>query len=195
MKSKFDQYFNGDLGMFHESRLKTLFEPWDFDKILNESSQWRLKARWLFVYVLANNCQFRTLHAHIGCTQDIYKRLAQHNCLIPGGPSATRKAAGHWKLIVYFIIPPYTNYSSKDIKIDCRKGRGWVSRCKKAIKTAIRKGLHWRVTKDIADSNSPYHAPQIIETIKTYGKMDNTEGVFLENVQSLPSDIPSHKKE
>jgi hypothetical protein len=126
MKRKFDQYFKE--GLFRDENEKKMFYSWDLDKIWRESSEWKLDDRWLFLYVLANNCSFRTLHAHVGSTEDFYRRVAQHNGQIPGGPSSTRKAAGNWQVIMYVVVPPYRNYSVKQLVQSCKKGRGWQSR-------------------------------------------------------------------
>ena len=182
MKNKFEQYFQ-DVLFKSDGDPKAIFRSWDFDKIVRESNQWRLPTRWLFVYVLANNCSFRTLHAHVGCAEDIHTRIAKHNGTISGGPSTTRKAAGHWKIIMYIIVPPYRNYSTKQMKSVCKKGRGWPSRCKKAIRMATKKGLHWRITRDIINQDSSYYTPAILETIKKQTNIQKThdQSIFIED--------------
>lgn len=184
-KSKFSRYFDKEDGMFHESNLKNVFEPWDFDKILREPNKWRLKARWLFVYIIANH-RGESLQAYVGCNQDPYKRLAQHNSEEPGGPSSTRKAPGDWELIMYTIVPPMTNYSSKDLVGVCKGGRGWISRCKKSINIAMQRGLDWRITRKIADQTSDYYAPSILEILNGCMTQEQIEKIYIDNASKIP---------
>jgi hypothetical protein len=153
-----DSFANGD----------DFFKAWDFKKIEKDYATWRVPSRWLSVYVLANDCLYFATHTHIGCTEDVMRRLNQHNGLIAGGPSETKRAVGHWKLMFYILIPPIRNYSSKDIKKQCKTGRGWASRCIKTLEIALQRGLQFRICKDVFDSESKYYTKEIVKIIEDY---------------------------
>lgn len=143
---------------------------WDFEKIERDYFQWRIPIRWLSVYVLVNECDQRGTHTRIGCVdiRNLKKRIDQHNGLIPGGPSETKRGEGRWKPMFYLIIPPYRNYSSKEIKNQGRNGRGWQSRCEKTLEIAIERGLEFKISSEVFDSNSKYYAKNIAEIIEKY---------------------------
>jgi len=187
IKRKFENYVSGNL--FNDKDAKSMFYRWDFDKIWKESNKWKLRARWLYVYILANNCNFRTLHAHVGCTTNLYRRIAQHNGEIHGGPLATKKAAGHWKVLMYIVVPPYRNYSTKSIVRACKKGRGWPSRCKRAISLATKKGLDWRITRDIAIPESPYYEDTIVTAITDDANIKDMDTIYMESAPLIAYDL------
>jgi hypothetical protein len=104
MKRKFDEYLQNEM---LRGDIKNIFYQWDMDKILSDVPKWNAPARWLCIYVIANDCSFRTLHAWVGCNSDVFTRLDQHNGKIPGGPAATRKAAVRFFLLLvrtYLIL-------------------------------------------------------------------------------------------
>lgn len=155
--------------------IQSLFQEWPFDKVWMDVNRWKIPANYLYIYILANDCNFRTLHAHVGCVADWERRLAMHNGTIPGGPSVTKKASGHWKVVLYVEIPPYRNYSTKLLKNFCKRGRGWTSRCKKAIKMANKRGLKWRITPKIRDSKSHYYSQNVYDMIEKYAASKGLE--------------------
>jgi hypothetical protein len=160
-----------------------LLRPWNLDKIEKDYNIWRVPVRWLKIYVLANNCESFATHTHIGCVQNVIRRVDQHNGLITGGPSETKRAEGHWKLMFYMILPPYRNYSSKDIKKICKSGRGWASRCTKTLELAMTRDLEFRISKDIFDENSKYYTESIVKTLNEYmddSNIENLDRLFIE---------------
>ena len=156
-ESYIDERFSGDPRRF--------FYEWDIDAMLSDGSAWSVPNRWLYMYVLANDCGFRTLHAHVGCSADFVGRLAQHNKKSPGGPPETRKAAGNWTIIMWVRFPPLRNYSTKEFKSACKRGRGWSSRCKRAVSIARSALLDWGMNRIVADPRSPYYSPALIGEI------------------------------
>lgn len=177
MKRKLEEYLERDL---FGGDVRKMFYRWDMEKALRDASKWMTQARWLVVYVIANNCTFRTLHAWVGCHADAQKRLKQHNGEIPGGPAATRKAAPHWRSIVHLIVPPFRNYSTKGIKKMCKRGRGWVSRCKRVIRLAHKKGLSWQVTRDIFDQESPFYSQGLSDLVLELVPEKQLDSVYLD---------------
>ena len=171
---------------------RSLFYPWDLDRILREKKLWTLP-KLLHIYVLANDCSFRTLHAHVGCAYNLYERVQQHNKQRPGGPPETRKAAGHWTHIMHMDIPPIRNFSTKELKGSTKRGRGWISRCKRAIALAEEKRLDWQINAIIQDAGSPYYAPALVEYIAT--RLDQPMSVYFHApTAALEPPITSLKK-
>ncbi len=160
---------------------RSLFYPWDIDRILREKKLWTLPTL-LHIYVLANDCSFRTLHAHVGCAYNLEERVQQHNKERPGGPPETRKAAGHWTHIMHVDIPPIRNFSTKELKWNTKRGRGWISRCKRAITLAEERRLDWRINAIIQDSQSPYYAPTLVEYIENTNNRARPASVYFHAV-------------
>ena len=152
---------------------KKIFFPWDFDLIFKESKQWKIPDRWLFVYVIVNKSESRTSHAWVGCNSNLKRRLSQYNGLIKGGPSETKNSTGNCKIMLYFIVPPFRNYSAKELKNTCKKGRGWVNKCKIAIQLANKRGLKLRVSRELTDPKSKYFNEEVkhkLEELETIDK-------------------------
>ena len=177
MKRKFDDYLEGDL---FRGDMRNMFYDWDMEKVMRDVKKWKSPVRWLRLYIIANACTYRTLHAWVGCNSDVKTRVDQHNGIRPGGPAATRKAAGHWKLIMYVEIPPIRNYSIKPIKRMCKRGRGWPSRCKRALSIASNKGLSWKISRSVFDSRTPFLSQSIIEFMKKKNMYNLGEDVYLD---------------
>ena len=56
---------------------------------------------------------------------------------------------------------------------------GWENKCKAAIKIAIEKGLNWKISKDLMNSDSDYYVSSIYDIVK---KLPNPlENIFIEN--------------
>lgn len=166
IRRKFDAYIERDL---FSGDMRNMFQRWDIDKALKDISKWSSQAQWLNLYIIANACEYRTLHAWVGCNSNVEVRVSQHNGIAPGGPAATRKAAGYWKPILYVEIPPIRNYSTKPIKKMCKRGRGWESRCKRALNMAINKGLTWKISRSVFDRRTPFASESIISFMKERG--------------------------
>lgn len=159
IKQKISIYLDYKFG----SDLLSIFDRWDFEEILSESKMWELRKKCLFIYIMANDCPQRRLHAKTGCVENLYQRVLQYNGIITGAPQGTRKAAGHWKLIFWMSLPPVRNYSSKEFIQELEKKRGWKTKCYTAIDIATKYNLEWKVTKDVTDENSHYYNKDIYE--------------------------------
>lgn len=163
---------NGDRFMTYlrgkYKNLDDLFNKWNIDDIEDDYEKWKMPIRWLCVYILANDCPSFATHTHVGCVSEMYKRIQQHNGIIQGGPSETKRAVGHWKLMLYLELPPYRNYSSSEIILECEAGRGWLSRCSKAIEIAIHNGLEFKVSSQMMTEKSPYYSDKIKGRIEKY---------------------------
>lgn len=177
MKRKFQTYLDDNLFNGDE---RNIFYPWDMDRVMADVDKWKSPARWLTLYVIANACEYRTLHAWVGCNSVIDKRVKQHNGAVPGGPAATRKAAGHWKPILYVEIPPVRNYSTKQIKVTCKRGRGWASRCRRALTIALNKGLSWKISRSVFDESTPFASPSIIDFLTKRNITNLNEDMYLD---------------
>lgn len=177
IKRKFDQYLENDL---FKGDMRNMFYNWDMEKVMRDVSKWNSPVRWLQLYIIANACEYRTLHAWVGCNSDVQTRVSQHNGDIPGGPAATRKAAKHWKLIMYVDIPPIRNYSTKHIKKMCKRGRGWASRCKRALSIASNKGLSWKISRSVFDPQTPFVSESIIDFMSKRNMLNLGEDMYLD---------------
>lgn len=175
---------------------------WDFDLIESDYLKWKTNARWLKIYVLANNCPSFATHTHIGCVEDVNNRVDQHNGRKPGGPSETKRAFGHWKLMCYVIVPPFRNYSSVEIKKQCKTGRGWQNRCSKALSIAFNNGLDFKIAREIFDPSSDYYTKELVEAIKNNVAESDIVNTFIpleqkssdSNVEILPKKKKSTRK-
>lgn len=171
IKQKIDTYLDIKFGRDPLS----MFYTWNFDQMVSESRLWMVKKECLYIYIIANHCPKRRLHAMVGCTGNLARRLLQCNGVIKGGPQGTRKAAGSWKLIFWLRIPPIRNYSSKTIKSMISEKRGWKSKCHAGIVIAHWMGLEWKVSKNIKNEESSYYSVKIQRLIseKNYKSEDN----------------------
>jgi hypothetical protein len=167
MKTKFDRYIEEKLT---QGNYENLFYPWDFDRIFKESKQWRMPARWLFVYVIVNRSESKTSHAcWVGCTSNLDLRLLQYNGLKKGGPSKTKNGNGNCKIMIYFVVPPFRNYSAKTLKAECKRGRGWQNKCKAAMMRANSMGLVWKISRELTDPKSDLFVPFISDFVANMG--------------------------
>lgn len=161
MKTKFDKYikkkFKGKDGF------KRLFFSWDFEDIIKESKEWK-PDNWLFVYVTVNKTDCRTPHAWVGCNSNINEILKKYK---ETEEEETPKTS---KIMLYFVIPPFRNYSSKKLKHACKKGRGWLNKCKLAIEIAKKRGLNWKISREICDKESKFFIQDVADTIKNLGE-------------------------
>ena len=121
MKSKFNDYIQKNV---IRGNYRNLFYHWNFDEIFKKSKEWKLPEKYIYIYIIANNCSFRTAHSWVGCNSDITHRLCQLNGKEKGSPTETRNAAGHWKIMMKIEVPPFRNYSAKNIKKKCKRGKG-----------------------------------------------------------------------
>jgi len=177
IKKKIETYLDGRFGLHQIG----MFSNWDFDQMVKEQKSWMVKKESIYVYVIANQCPYRTLHARTGTTKDINCRLLQCNGIIQGGPQETKKAAGSWKLVLWIRVPPIRNYSTKHIKKSINEKRGWKSKCNLGILTAIEMGLEWKITADIQDENSKYHADKLYQFVLeqcSISGVDRTSVIF-----------------
>lgn len=161
IKQKIDTYLDQKFG----KEPLNMFYSWNFDQMVSESRQWMIKKECLYIYVIANHCPKRRLHARVGCTGNLSMRLLQCNGVIKGGPQGTKKAAGSWRLIFWLRIPPIRNYSSKSIKAMISEKRGWKSKCYAGISIADWMGLEWKVSKSVKDEASSYFSTKIQKLI------------------------------
>jgi predicted GIY-YIG superfamily endonuclease len=64
----------------------------------------QIKKKCYYCYILAANQQNAT---YCGCTNNVPRRLRQHNGLIKGGARSTRRHRGAWKYAV--VVGPFLN--------------------------------------------------------------------------------------
>jgi len=159
IKNKIVRYFDKKFG----PEPLTIFDRWNFEEIFQESKDWELRKRSLYVYIMANNCPSRRLHARTGCVADLYQRYLQYNAELAGGPQGTKKAAGTWVIMFWIAIPPIRNFSSKDIKNPLEKKRGWRSKCLAGIEIASQMGLDWKISCSIKNKDSEYYSKRILK--------------------------------
>jgi hypothetical protein len=176
------------------SDLNHIMQDWDMAKIRRDYTQWRVACRWLNLVVFAND---QITHTHIGCVEDIRVSLDKLNGVISGGPPTTRREDGHWKALICARIPPYSNYSSKSLKEDCRVNkRGWSSRCTGLMEHARTRGLDIMISREVMDKNSPYYVDDIAEGIMNHCKRNNVEveSIFLDDSINEPRNIKPKRK-
>lgn len=134
-----------------------------------------------FCYVLANDYSPHINRTYNGCTNNIKRRLRQHNQEISGGAKYTRSFGNKsWKIIaLLYGLPNYKNALQCEWKIrfptgkkKCHKFRKPIGRIK-AINKIIK--LHYWTSNSIIDNYN----------LKLFLWIDNTYKNYI-------SDIPSH---
>jgi len=140
---------------------------WDYEKITTLGVEWQDKLVWLSIYIIANNHQMLKKQASIGRVRysELSKRFHQHNGTQEPG-ATNKKLYGHCKLVFFMTLPPFRNFTSQEIILQCRTGRGWNSRCQKAIQIAHSKSLPFYVSRDVFDKSSEFYSEQIEEQVK-----------------------------
>jgi hypothetical protein len=174
IKQKISMYLDLKFGIEPLS----IFDRWNFGDMMNESRYWELRKKCLFVYVMANDCPYRRLHAKIGCVENLSKRILQYNAIVAGAPQGTRKAAGHWKLVFWMSIPPIRNYSSKEITAEIDMRRGWKSKCCRGIEIGTEMSLDWQVTREVENKDSQYYSSKVCRLAIEKSTRPKTETFF-----------------
>jgi len=153
-----------------------MYRRWDFDEMKSEHKLWELPIHPLYIYVFANHCKRRRLHAKIGCTSYVQYRLLQSNRAIPDVSSAESKRTktGTWKLMFWIRIPPIRNYSSKMIKKEIQIKRGWKSKCSTGMNIASSMGLEWKITREIMKEGSRYYSKKMYKWIRDHAGKDKS---------------------
>jgi hypothetical protein len=141
---------------------------WNMDIIEMEYSQWKEPIRCLHIYIFSNECESLSTRTKMGCTQDLKSKLHQLNDKEYKANQKNKRETGLWKLIFYIIVPPYRNYHYDDIIQECRTGRGWNSRCEKALHFVFSMGLEFKIDRHVLDSNSNYFDPSIYQLVHRY---------------------------
>lgn len=179
-KCEFDQLMTRH--MFLDSA--DFFMKWDFEKIANTRFQWQDKLKWISIYIIANNHHLLNKQASIGRVSfnGLEKRFHQHNGT-QTPLACNRKLFGHCKLVFFMILPPFRNFTSQEIIVYCRVGRGWSSRCQRAIQMAHSKALPFYVSRDVFTKQSDFYSEQICQQIQSVcGTVRISNGeIFVEN--------------
>jgi hypothetical protein len=145
--------------------LSKIYEPWDMDRVWADVRKWKTPTSPLYVYVIANDLTGRGPRVWVGCNADLKRRVEEINAG-RGGPSGVKKARGRWKLVMTIAIPPFRNYSAKEMKKTCKAAKGWTSRLKKTVAMATFKGLTWKISRSMLDPDSIYYCKEAAELIK-----------------------------
>lgn len=155
---------------------KKFFGPWDIDKIIIDYKKWK-RTSWSYIYFLANQKEIRSVHAYIGNTQNVRRRMRQINGQLFGGPSQTKKAAGSWTPILYIRIPPYRNFNMTLLKQMFKKGKGWKNKCINALTIAHQYGFDICISKDLCTVGAVYYKTKIYNLLKKI-KHDKCTSMF-----------------
>lgn len=148
------------LGDLFCSDPKKFFFKWNFEEMNRQSDRWKTEDRYLYVYILSDESRSKTVHARVGCSSDISSPAGKKRKKRGGGGS------GGGKILLWVRVPPVRNWSTKDVKDYCKKGRGCSSRCNKLIQIATKKGLDWKISREVVrDPDSRYYLPGLSETI------------------------------
>lgn len=154
MKPKIEKY----LTVFFGEDPRSFFMEWDLNTIRADVDKWNVRSGTVYVYIIANERPRQTLHAQVGSGNNIFsdKRIknTRRKKTLTG---RTKKNSNTWRLLMWVELPPYRNYSTQHVKQVCRMGRGWFSRCTRAIEFARDKGLRWGVSDIMLEKNSPYY--------------------------------------
>ena len=172
------------------------FLKWDLEKIMTLGIQWQDKLQWTAIYIIANNHSTLKKQASIGrigiCVRvhfffHIFKGLArlaqrfrQHNGTASPGAN-NRKLYGHCRLVFFMTLPPLRNFSSSEIIHQCRTGRGWNSRCQRAIQIAHAKALPFYVSREVFQQDSDFYSDAIVEQIRKLFPEQSTRELYVEN--------------
>lgn len=172
MKSRFSAYIS------REYPNVKLFGSWDFDKILLDYKEW-CEPSWLYIYFLGNQLNGRSVHAHIGASKYINQRIKQHNGNLLGGPSQTKKAAGHWVPLIYVRIPPFRNYSIRKVKNMYKIGKGWKNKCTNVLNVSKELGFDICVSQGLVIKGHKFYEESIHKQIVQF-KNDSSNSFFLQ---------------
>ncbi len=141
---------------------RDFFFKWNFEEMIRSSDAWKLEDRYLYVYISTDENRSNTVHARVGCSSDISSPARKKRKKRNGGGGG----AGGEKILLWVRVPPVRNWSTKDVKDHCKRGRGCSSRCNKLIRIATRKGLDWKISRDVVrDPDSRYYLPGLSEAI------------------------------
>lgn len=137
------------------------FGQWNYESILANAELWQDKMKWISLYIIANDHEQKKKHASIGRVRyDLVEtRIRQHNGKETG--VSNKALYGHCKLVFFMTLPPVRNFSSVDIKKQCGQGRGWISRCVKAIQIAFDRRIPFCISRSIFDSTSNFYSETI----------------------------------
>jgi hypothetical protein len=158
-----------------------IMKEWNIDKIEHDLQDWKISYSWLKLYILTNDCESAATHTMVGCVDNLSRRIDQQNGRTPGGRPEAKRADGKWTLVCFVLIPPYRNFSTKNIKNDTENGRGWISRSSRAITSAIQMGLQFRILVDTVDIESKFYAKRLADLIANYvheNDVDNLKEIF-----------------
>lgn len=157
---KFYDYVKGTI----ESQVR-YNAPWDLDAIVRDWKKWMYDVEWINIYIITNDCVNFDTHTHIGSASDIFKRMKQHNGLMPGGPQDTKRAAGYWNLVFYMRVPPIRNFSCKDIVKNFDTFRGLPSRCENMLTFALETRAPFQISRTLLEKGHKNYSQSIDEMI------------------------------
>ena len=147
---------------------KSFFQEWDLNKIVSDVSQWNGRAKWIRFYLIVNNSKRHKNAYYIGCSEDVRKRLKQHNGFVKGGPSETRKAMGKWIIAFTSTLPPIRNFRGRDLVKECKGGRGGpASKIARCINSVTKRGLLFKLSMKLLDKKSDFYMKDVKDMIKS----------------------------
>lgn len=150
--------------MKKKEKERRLVQPSDDTKILS-------------LYLLYNDCEGVKTRTYIGCVEDVFARLLQHNGITGGSPRQTRKAQGHWKLLCILLIPPVVRakVSAKEIKKRWRlKSRGVERRIKQGVELSRQYDLYCFLSESVVKSDSK----ELKDVVRQYEQQEQTRKIL-----------------
>ena len=139
----------------------------------------------LSLYLMYNDCDDVKTRTYIGCVEDVFARLLQHNGITEGAPRQTRKAQGHWKLLCILLVPPAVRerISTKEIKQLWRsKSRGVERRIKQGVELSKQYDLYCFLSENLVTTNSD--ELEIVELLKEYRHQSSTRQLITSMMSS-----------
>lgn len=161
--------------------VKNFFKEWDIDKLKMDVAKWNVRVKWLKLYILSNNSKKHRMSCYVGCSENLARRLKQHNGHIPGGPSETRKAMGKWRVAFCATLPPFRNFRGRDLVNECKSGRGGLFvKIIRSIECAMARGLLFRISRKIVDPYSAFYIKGVHKYVRNLEKIGtlNMESVL-----------------
>lgn len=134
--------------------------------------------RLLSLYLLYNDCDDVKTRTYIGCVEDVFARLLQHNGITDGAPRQTRKAQGHWKLLCILLVPPSVRkrVSTKEIKSCWRsKSRGVERRIKQGVELSRKYDLYCFLSESLLKEEEW----NVVDLMKQYSSQNSKRKLVL----------------
>ena len=139
---------------------KDFFKQWNFSALFLSEKKTSVRKKFIYINVIASKQDSYALRTHVQCSSNMKRSYKVKN--------KRRNKNLQSKKMIIFRIPPLRNYSAKDIKIVCKKKRGWASKCQKVLQIALARGLEYNISRELIDEDSIYYNKNIVQILEKY---------------------------